>query len=134
MIGSVSNVNFKGIDNSQDFINKPGAFSSTPNIPNDSVELSTKEEDKKSNTGVKVLIGTLIAGPAAFAGLGYAVKSGKLAKVEIPTEGMFAKAWAHVKNAGVTVGKWAEKCWDTVAGWFGNRGAETVKDTTKNAE
>lgn len=133
MIGSVSNVNFKGIDNSQDFINKPGAFSATPDIPNDSVELSTKE-DKKSNTGVKVLIGTLIAGLAAFAGLGYAVKSGKLVKAEIPTEGMFAKAWAHVKNAGVTVGKWAEKCWDTVAGWFGKKGAETATDAASKAE
>lgn len=135
MINSVSNVGFRGVNNAQDLINSPGVYSnSIPDMPADSLDISRAEmpQEKKSNTGVIVLVGTLIAGLAAFAGLGYAVKSGKLAKVEVPTEGMFAKAWAHVKNAGVTVGESAGKCWDTVAGWFG-RGSKKAADATENA-
>ena len=116
MIGAINNVSF---GNSQDLINSPGQFSTTaiPEAKPDTFEM--EDENKKSHTGLKVLIGTALVALAAFVGLGVAVKKGKISKVDVPAEGFMAKAKAKAQNFGFSVGEQAQKCYEKVAGWFG---------------
>lgn len=135
MIDSISSVSFKAND-MQNLIGAPGQFPAVAQQPAvDSFVREGEEEEKSSNTGLKVLLGTAIASLAAFIGLGYAVKSGKLTKVEVPTEGALAKVMAHIKNFGVTVGEKAESCYKTIAGWLGRgeKAAEQVAEQTPSA-
>ena len=138
MINSVSNVSFRGETagvNAQDLINSQGKYTTVTEVPADSFQKEGAQEKKKGGYGA--LIGTLLVALATFAGLGYAVKKGHLEKVEVPAEGFFAKAKAHIKNGATTVGEWAGKCWDTVAGWFGKGAKEVTEkadDATKAAE
>lgn len=121
MISAVSGISFKGeAVNAQDLINSPGQFSSAPQqeIPADSFE-KAEEEKKSSNTGLKVAIGAALVALAAFVGLGYAVRKGHLEHVDVPAEGFFAKAGAHIKNAGVKVGEWADSCYNSILKLFG---------------
>ncbi len=140
MIDAVSNVNFRGdVAGSNDIINAPSKFSVQAPIsdtPADSFEKAGTEESKKSGNGLAVAIGAAIAAIAIFAGLGYAVKNGKLEKVDLDkTEGFFNKAWARVKNAGVYIGEKANSCYETVAGWCGKevKDAKDAKATTEAA-
>lgn len=128
MINSVSGVSFgNNVNATQDLINSPGKYTNvtTPEVPADSYESTEKKSSAK-----KGIIATLLIGLAAFAGLGYAVKSGKLSKVTEMPEGFFNKAWAKTKNVGHSIGKAAANCWDTVAGWFG-KGAKAAEKATK---
>lgn len=121
MISAVSGISFKGETvNAQDLINSPGQFASAPKseVPVDSFE-KAGEEKKKSNNGLKAAIGTAIVALGAFIGLGYAVRKGHLEHVDIPAEGMFAKAKAHIQNAGVKVGEWADSCYNSIMKLFG---------------
>jgi len=115
MISAVSNVSF-GETSASNLINSPGLYSSqvAAEIP-DTYEPS---EGKKKSAKGAVLTTALLA-LAAFAGLGYMVKTNKLAKVDIAEgENFFKKIWLHTKNAGAKVGEWAESCYNTIAGWF----------------
>lgn len=131
MIDAVSKVSFRGeATGAQDLINAPGKFTAQAPIPEaqaDSFAKSGAEENKKSGSGLTAAICTAIAAIAIFAGLGYAVKNGKLEKVDLAkTEGFFNKTIARIKNAGVYIGEKANSCYETVAGWFG-REAKDVK-------
>ena len=122
MIDAVSRVSFRG-DNA-DLINAPGKFSaSVPDMPADSFE---KTGEKKSNKGVKIAIATAIAALVALAGLGYAARTGKLAKVEIKDDaGFFGKALAKIKNAAAQVGEFVNnKCYNKI---FSEKVAEVVE-------
>ena len=129
MISAVSGISFKGETvNAQDLINSPGQFATAPKseVPVDSFEKAS-EEKKKSNTGLKVAIGAAVVALATFIGLGYAVRKGHLEHVDVPAEGMFAKAKAHVNNAAETVGKWADSCYTSIMKLFGKDVAKDVK-------
>ena len=129
MISAVSGISFKGETvNAQDLINSPGQFATVPQqeAPADSFEKAGNEEQKKSNTGLKVAIGAALVALATFIGLGYAVRKGHLEHVDVPAEGMFAKAKAYVNNAAETVGKWADSCYTSILKLF-NREAKDVK-------
>lgn len=122
MINSVPKVNFCAAEavNAQDLLNSPGQFATpaqTAELPPDSFERQGAEEKTSKSGAQKAIIGTLVAGLAAFAGLGYAVKKGKLdsANVEL-AEGFFNKAWARTKNLGHTIGEYAVKAWDNTLG------------------
>lgn len=133
MVNSISGVGFRGDTaavSNQDLINAPGKYTTTAEIPADSFE---KEGASKKSKKVGILA-TLAVALAAFAGLGYAVKSGKLTKVTDMPEGFFAKTWAHIKNAAHWVGNGAGKCWDTVAGWFGKGADDVAKAAEKAAD
>lgn len=114
MISAVNGVSFRGND-VQDLINSPGqyAVAKTSELPADSFE-------KKSKAPLAAGI-TALAALAAFAGLGYAVHNHHLEKIgkEMMPEKFFEKSWAYIKNTGHMVGEFAEKCYKTVAGWFG---------------
>lgn len=117
MINSVPNLSFRGeVANAQDLINSPGQFASPAQIaelPPDSFEFEGQEK-KKSGKG---LVGTLLVGLAAFAGLGYAVKKGHLEKPVIDeTASFFKKLWPKTKNLGHTIGEYAVKAWDSTLG------------------
>lgn len=139
MINSVSKINFCAADavsNAQDLLSSPGQFSAAAPIPEnvpDSFEKQGAEEKTSKKTATKAIIAAAVATVAAFAALGYAVKSGKLNKVNTAeTEGFFSKAWAHVKNAGYTVGDFAGKCWDkTIGKLIGSGAAEKVAEATE---
>ena len=133
MISAVSGISFKGETvNAQDLINSPGQFATVPQqeMPADSFE-KAGEEKKKSNTGLKVAIGAAVVALAAFIGLGYAVRKGHLEHVDVPAEGFFAKAGAHIKNAGVKVGEWADSCYTSIMKLFGK---DVAKDAKKAAD
>ena len=125
MIDAVSNVNFRGDVAGADLINAPGKYSvqaPVADMPADSFE---KSGEKKSHKGLKAFIGTALVALAAFAGLGYAVKNGKLSKVEIKEgESFFKTLWPKTKNLAVTIGEKAQSCYETVASWFGKKAAE----------
>lgn len=130
MISAVSGISFKGETvNAQDLINSPGQFTTAPQqeMPADSFEKAGSEEKKKSNTGLKVAIGAAVVALATFIGLGYAVRKGHLEHVDVPAEGFFAKAGAHIKNAAVKVGEWADSCYTSIMKLFG-------KDVAKDAK
>jgi hypothetical protein len=118
MIGSVSNLSFRGeAVNAQDLINAQGQFT-TPaqprELPPDSFE---KEDSEEKNSGAKALIGTLAVALAGFAGLGYAVKKGHLEKIAInDADNFFPKLWQKTKNVGFSIGENAVKCWDNTLG------------------
>lgn len=122
MINSVPKVNFCAAEgvNAQDLLNSPGQFAtSVAPTPPDSFERQGEEEKKSKSGAAKAIIATLVVGLAAFAGLGYAVKKGKLDRTNVElAEGFFNKAWARIKNAGVAVGEAAGKCWDSTLGKF----------------
>lgn len=137
MISSVSNVSFKGdVAPNAELINAPSQFSTAPEIPADSFEKEGLGEEDKSSSVKKGLIGTALVALATFAGLGYAVKNGKISKVEIPAEGIFAKAKAYAQNAAHKVGSWAESCWNWAAGLFGKteKAATTAENSTASAD
>lgn len=118
MINSVSNLSFRGeAVNAQDLINSPGQFASpaqTAELPPDSFELEGQEKKK---SGAKGLVGALLVGLAAFAGLGYAVKGKHLEKVDIKeADNFFKKLWPRTKNLGHTIGEYAVKAWDNTLG------------------
>ena len=126
MISAVSNVSFRG-DAGADLISAPGKFSAqapVADMPADSFE-STGE--KKSKKGLKAALITAGLALAAFVGLGYAVKSGKLKHVDIAEgDGFFKSLWTRTKNVGAKIGGWAESCYNTVAGWFGHEGKKAA--------
>ena len=131
MVNSVSGVSFRGdaaAVSNQDLINAPGKYT-TAEIPADSFEKEGAPK-KSKKTGIIATLGLALA---AFAGLGWAVKSGKLTKAEAP-EGFFKKAWAYVQNAAHWVGEKAGNCWDTVAGWFGKKAGDAAEATAKVAD
>lgn len=118
MINSVSNLSFRGeAVNSQDLINSPGQFASPAQVaelPPDSFEFEGQEKKK---SGAKGLVGALLVGLAAFAGLGYAVKGKHLEKVDIKeADNFFKKLWPRTKNLGHTIGEYAVKAWDNTLG------------------
>ena len=127
MISAINNLSF---GNAQDLINSPGQFSTiaTPASKPDTFEI--EGENKKSNKGLKILLGTALVALAAFVGLGVAAKKGHLTKVDVPAEGFMAKAKAKVRNFGFSVGEQAQKCYDKVAGWF-SKGEKTAKSENK---
>lgn len=129
MINAVSNVGFRGTSSVQDLINSPGLY--TRPMPAQSRELpaDTFEGTSKKKSGTKKFLLTLGAGLAAFATLGYLVKSGKLAKVDVNSaDNFFKKMWTHTKNASASVGDYAVKAWDAIAGLFGKKAVENVKN------
>ena len=109
MIDAVSRVSFRGDAAGADLINAPGKFS-VPDMPADTFE-------KKSNTGLKVATGVAVV-LAALAGLGYAARTGKLAKIAIKDDaGFFGKALAKIKNAAAQVGDFVNnKCYNKIFG------------------
>lgn len=130
MISAVSSVSFRG-EGSPDIINAPGKFSAQPSVANIPADSFEKNEEKKG--GWKALLGVAIVALAAFAGLGYAVKSGNLAKVEakdLENAKFFEKAWAYTKNAGFWVGEKAQSCYEGIAGLF----KKEAKDVAANTE
>lgn len=119
MINSVPNLSFRGeVANAQDLINSQGQFASpaqTAEMTPDSFEFENKE--KKTSTGTKAIIATLVTGLAAFAALGYAVKKGHLEKPVInDADGFFSKLWPRTKKVAYQVGEAAGKCWDSTIG------------------
>lgn len=135
MIDAVSKVSFLGETvGAQDLINAPGKFTAQAPIPaatTDSFEKTNIDEDKKSGNGLVAAISTAIAAIAIFAGLGYAVKTGKLEKVDLAkTEGFFNKALARIKNAGVYIGEKANNCYESTLGKWFSREAKDTKATT----
>ena len=118
MINSVSNISFK---NNQDLINSPGQFAaSAPKM--DAAPDEFVSEKKKSKA--PLALGTaLVVALATFAGLGYAVKSGKLAKVENAEKFMDK----YIKNPAVSVGEAAEKCWNKITGLFSKKAEQTAE-------
>ena len=134
MISAISGISFKGETvNAQDLINSPGQFTTIPQqeIPADSFE-KVVDEKKSSKKGLKIAIGTAIAALAAFAGLGYAVHSKHLEKVDIPAEGFLNKSTAYIKNAAFKIGDAADSCYKWVAKLFGRK-AEDAKTTAPAA-
>lgn len=132
MVNSVSGVSFRGDTaavSNQDLINAPGKYTTTAEIPADSFE----KEGVPKKSRKKGIIATLGLALAAFAGLGWAVKTGKLKKVEAP-EGFFKKAWSYVQNAAHWVGEKAGKCWDSVRGLFGKKSDDLAEAAEKAAD
>ena len=127
MISAINNVSF---GNNQDLINSPGQFSATAIPENKPDTFEMEDENKKSNNGLKALLGTALVALAAFVGLGVAVKKGNLVKVDVPAEGFMAKVKAKVKNFGFSVGEQAKKCYEKVAGWF-SKGEKATKTESK---
>ena len=125
MISAVSNISFRGDMPAVD-LSSPSKFTAAPvaDMPADRVDFS-RDEEQTSKTGRNIAIGTVIAALAAFAGLGYAVKTGKITEMEVPAEGFVAKSKAYINNAAHKVGSWGESCYNTVAGWF-NKGEKTT--------
>ena len=103
----VSAVNF---GNAQDLISREGKYTQSSQPKNTDIFTDKFEKtEKKKSTGLKAVLWT-IAGLAAIAvTLGWAVKSGKLSKVE-KAEGILD----NVKKIGFTIGDKAAKCFDTV--------------------
>ncbi len=121
MINSVSNISFKS---NQDLINSPGQFAS----PSAKMEAAPDEfvtEKKKSKAPVTLATLAILA-LAGFGGLGYAVKSGKLAKVEGAEKFM-----DKVKNFGFSIGEAAEKCWNKITGLFSKKAEQTSETAAK---
>ena len=134
MIGAISNVSF-GEATAQDLINSPGKYSVQPKIADTPADSFESESSKSSNKKGLIAAGTaLVVALAAFAGLGYAVKSGKLTKIENTEaiEGTFKKLWAKTKNVGFSIGEYAEKCYNNTLGkWFNK--SEDMKVAVENA-
>lgn len=125
MISSVSNISFKS--NAQDLINSPGAFATQAPKAEAAADEFVGKKKSKSAAG---LITTLVVALAAFAGLGYAVKSGKLTKVENAEKFMDK----YIKNPAAKVGGWAETCWNKITGLFGGKkAAEKAADAAQDA-
>jgi hypothetical protein len=119
MISSVSGISFR----SNDLINSPSKYSVTAQTkPMISKSFDNEDFDnKKSHIGTTLLATGAVA-LATFAGLGYAVKTGHLEKVNIAEgEGFFNTLWPKTKNLAYTIGEKAQTCWETVAGWFGKK-------------
>ena len=120
MISAVSKISFRG-EGTQDIINAPGKFSAQPSITEVPADSFEKSDSEGSKSGWKKLLAVAIVALAAFAGLGYAVKAEKLAKVDIDkleNANFFGKAWARIKNGCFWVGEKAEGCYDAIAGLF----------------
>lgn len=119
MISSVSNVSFKS---NQDLINSPGQFAA----PAVKAESMPDEFVSKKKSKAPLALGTaLVVALATFAGLGYAVKSGKLAKVEGAEKFM-----DKVKNFGFSIGEKAEQCWNKITGLFSKKAEKTAEAAT----
>lgn len=120
MINSVSNIAFRNnaVPAGKDLA-APGKYSALEMQP-DSFESEGKS--KKSKKGLAIGLGTLAVAIGAFAGLGYAVKSGKLKSVE----GAEKFVDKYLKNPAVKVGEFAETCWTKVTNLFSRKAAETV--------
>jgi hypothetical protein len=130
MISAVSNVSFRG-EGSSDIINAPSKYSAQPSAINPPAD-SFEKADKEKKSGWKALLGVAIVALAAFAGLGYAVKTEKLVKVEakeLENAGFFGKVGAYIKNAGYWVGEKAQSCYEGVAGLFSKETKEAAKPT-----
>lgn len=122
MIDAVSKVSFRG-DAGADLINAPGKYSvpaQVTEMPADSFETTG---EKKSKKGLKAFLATAAIALLAFAGLGYAVKSGKLTKVDeiVKDANFYTRAVYHIRNAAAKVGGWAESCYYSIAGLFGRK-------------
>lgn len=129
MINAVSGVGFRGTSSAQDLINSPGLYTRPMPTQSGGLAADTFEgSSTKKKSGTKKLLLTLGAGLAAFATLGYLVKSGKLAKVDVNSaDNFFKKMWTHTKNASASVGDYAVKAWDAIAGLFGKKASENAK-------
>lgn len=115
MISSVSSVNF---GNSPIDLSSPGKFSQA--------QAAKAEPDafvgkKKSKAPVSLATLAIVA-LAGFAGLGYAVKSGRLAKVEGAEKFM-----DKLKNVGASIGEAAQNCWNKVKGLLSKKSEATQK-------
>ena len=121
MINSVSNISFKS---NQDLINSPGQFAS----PSAKMEAAPDEfvTEKKKSKAPATLATLAILALAGFGGLGYAVKSGKLAKVEGAEKFM-----DKVKIFGFSIGEAAEKCWNKITGLFSKKAEQTAETAAK---
>ena len=130
MIGAISNVSFKG---EADLINAPGKYSIQPRteeMPADSFEKKSNKAAVAAGVGALALI-------AAAVGLGYAVKTGKIAKVENADaiEKTYDKLKAKATNLAVSIGEQVNKCYDnTIGKWFGKKAEQTAEAVEEAAE
>lgn len=125
MISSVSSVHFG--NNAQSLINDPGKFSQLPAAKVDAPADEFVPKNKKSSKGGLATLA--IVALAAFAGLGVAVKKGKLAKVENAEKFM-----DKIKNIGASIGGAAEKCWNKITGLFSKKADKVAEAAEKAAE
>lgn len=108
MINAVSNVNFGA---STINLSDPGKFSKP---------VQPSHQGSKSHKG-KAALSLAVLALGAYAGLGYAVKSGKLVKsTEIP-EGFFNKSWTKIKDCAFSVGETAKTCIEKIQKLFGRK-------------
>ena len=133
MISAVSNVSFG--DASADLISSPGKYSMQAPVADMPVDSFESSGEKKSKKGLKAALITAGLALAAFVGLGYAVKTGKLKHVDIVEgDGFFKNLWVRTKNVGAKIGGWAESCYNTVAGWFGHKAEKAATAVEETAE
>ena len=128
MIGAISNVSFKC---EADLINAPGKYS----IPPKTEEMPADSFEKKSNKGAIAAGVGAAAILAAVAGLGYAVKSGNLTKIENTDaiQETTKKLWAKAKNIGFSIGEQANKLYDNTIGKLFSKSAEKAAEGAEQA-
>ena len=135
MISAVSNVSFRGdVPNSdwQKLIESEGQYTQKPveSAKQDSVELSTKAEDKEKKGGkAGKIIGGTIAG-IVIAGLAlFGLTRGNILKIDKDAKGL-AKVGSKLAEIGDWIGT---KMIDPLLGLFKGKGAKKAAETTKNA-
>lgn len=109
---SVSEVNF---GNAQNLISREGKYTAQQPKHADIIADKFEKTGKKKNTALKSVLWTVAGLAAVAAGLGWAVKGGKLAKIEGPE-----KILDHVKNFGYTIGDKVVKSYEYATAWCVN--------------